>query len=578
MTLWKVRMNPRRTGSRLLVAGLVVIAMSAGPMASVRAANDLEDARIGPEAKPESPFGGYLAGNLARAVGDSKAAAEYLARAIGDDPGNLELARSAYRLKLAAGRVDEAVTLARMLGDAEPNDGLAPLVLAIAAIRDGTFQDADRWLDKVPLSGMNILLQPVAKAWVQVGQGQGDRAIAALETLRRSEQSKTFRLFHQALIQGLIERPAEAEAAFRELIDDRATRSLSAVQAFANFLIRAGRRDEAVALIEEHLPPDSNSALVEDARSVLDQDPPRPLVASAAQGIGEALNGAARFMAQNGDRETATIYAQLALYLSPGLDAVHVLLGHLEESAQQWEAAIAAYQAVPPNTPFGWSARLRIAATLHRLDRTNEAMTLLREMADERPERTDALIQLADILRSEKRWREAAEAYGKAIDRAGPPVAENWGLYYSRGIAFERAKRWPEAERDFLKALELQPEQPDVLNYLGYSWVEQGLNLDRARAMLERAIELRPRDGWIIDSLGWVLFRLGDFEGAVLNLERAIALQPADPVVNEHLGDAYWRVGRKREARFQWDRALTFEPEADLVPVIQRKLRDGLED
>ncbi|MEQ8247481.1 MAG: tetratricopeptide repeat protein [Alphaproteobacteria bacterium] len=569
-------MSPRHIGSRLLVAGLVAIATVAVPASSVSAANDLEDTRIGPEAKADSPFGGYLAGHYARAVGDNRAAAEYLARAIDDDPDNADLARSAYRLKLAAGRVDEAVALARKLGGEEPNDGLAPLVLAIAAIRAGAFQEADQWLDRVPVSGMNILLRPVAKAWVRVGQGQGDQALAELETLRQSEQSKTFRLFHQALIQGLIEQPAEAEAAFRELIDDRATRSLSAVQAFANFLVRAGRRDEAVALIEEYLPRESNSALVEDARSVLDQDPPVPMVSSAAQGIGEALNGAARFMAQNGDRETATIYAQLALYLSPGLDAVHVLLGNLEESAQQWEAAIAAYRAVPPDTPFGWSARLRIAATLHRLDRTNEAMTLLRGMADERPARNDALIQLADILRSEKRWREAADAYGRAIDRAGSPVADNWGLYYSRGIAFERAKRWPEAERDFLQALELQPEQPDVLNYLGYSWVEQGLNLDRARAMLERAVELRPRDGWIIDSLGWVLFQLGDFEGAVLNLERAIALQPADPVVNEHLGDAYWRVGRKREARFQWDRALTFKPEADLVPVIQRKLREGL--
>ncbi|NQV79028.1 MAG: tetratricopeptide repeat protein, partial [Alphaproteobacteria bacterium] len=141
-----------------------------------------------------------------------------------------------------------------------------------------------------------------------------------------------------------------------------------------------------------------------------------------------------------------------------------------------------------------------------------------------------------------------------------------------------RAKRWPEAERDFLQALELQPEQPQVLNYLGYSWVEQGLNLDRARAMLERAVDLRPRDGYIIDSLGWVLYRLGDYDGAVLNLERAIGLQPADPVLNEHLGDAYWRVGRKREARFQWDRALTFKPDADLVPAIERKLRNGLQD
>ena len=571
-------MSPQETKTRAVAAGLVAIAMAAASATAAAATNGLGDDRVAPETTADSPYGGYLAGLYARATGDSRSAAEFYSRAIGDDPSNIELKRNAYRLTLAAGRVDEAVALAREIGSGGPNDGLAPLSVAISAIRSGNFEEAEEWLDQVPLSGMNILLQPVAMAWVRVGQGQGDRAIEELETLRRSEQSKTFRLFHQALIQGLTEKPAEAEAAYRELIEDRATRSLSAVQAFANFLLRSGRRDEAVALLDEYLPPESGSALVEDARSVLEQDPPRPLVSSAAQGVGEALNGAARFMAQNGDRETATIYAQLALYISPGLDSVRVLVGNLEESAQQWEAAIETYRTVPPGTPFGWNARLRIAATLSRLEQTSEARSLLRAMADEQPQRTDALIQLGDLLRGEKQWRESADAYTRAIDRAGEPTEANWGYYYSRGIAFERAKRWPEAERDFLQALELQPEQPQVLNYLGYSWVEQGLNLDRARAMLERAVDLRPRDGYIIDSLGWVLYRLGDYDGAVRNLERAIGLQPADPVVNEHLGDAYWRVGRKREARFQWDRALTFKPDADLVPAIQRKLRNGLED
>ncbi len=422
------------------------------------------------------------------------------------------------------------------------------------------------------------MLQPVSKAWVRVGRGDGADAVDELEALRRSEQSKTFRLFHQALIHDLIEKPAEAEAAYRELVEDRNTRTLGAVKAFATFLLRAGRRDEAVALVDQYLEPESGSALVEDARNLLSQDPPPPMVASAAQGVAEALNGAARFMARNGDRETATIYARLALHLSPGMDEIRVLIGNLEESAQQWEAAIKTYRAVDRDTPFGWNAQLRIAATLQRLDRTNEALAMLRDLADERDDRTEALIQLADLLRGEKRWREAAAAYTRAIDRAGPPSETTWGFYYSRGIAYERAKKWPEAEKDFLQALELQPDQPQVLNYLGYSWVEQGLNLDRARGMLERAVDLRPRDGYIIDSLGWVLYRLGDYEEAVVHLERAVGLTPTDPVINEHLGDAYWRVGRKREARFQWERALTFEPDAELVPVIQRKLRDGLED
>ncbi|MEK9944519.1 MAG: tetratricopeptide repeat protein [Alphaproteobacteria bacterium] len=569
-------MNQRLT--TVAFAVLVAGSIAAGSLVSAQAANDLNDDQIAPERAADSAFGSYLAGLYARATGDSRSAADFYAKAIADDPGNTDILRKAFRLTLAAGRVDEAVGLAGDIGAAEPNDGLAPLVLSIAAIREGRFDDASKWLDDVPLSGMNILLQPVSKAWVRVGRGDGADAVDELEALRRSEQSKTFRLFHQALIHDLIEKPAEAEAAYRELVEDRNTRTLGAVKAFATFLLRAGRRDEAVALVDQYLEPESGSALVEDARNLLSQDPPPPMVASAAQGVAEALNGAARFMARNGDRETATIYARLALHLSPGMDEIRVLIGNLEESAQQWEAAIETYRAVDRDTPFGWNAQLRIAATLRRLDRTNEALAMLRDLADERDDRTEALIQLADLLRGEKRWREAAAAYTRAIDRAGPPSETTWGFYYSRGIAYERAKKWPEAEKDFLQALELQPDQPQVLNYLGYSWVEQGLNLDRARGMLERAVDLRPRDGYIIDSLGWVLYRLGDYEEAVVHLERAVGLTPTDPVINEHLGDAYWRVGRKREARFQWERALTFEPDAELVPVIQRKLRDGLED
>lgn len=562
-------------GSTVAVVAAAILIVGA---ASAWAANSLDGDRIAPAREADSAYGNYLAGLYARATGDSRAAADFYARAIADDPGNVGLLRKAFRLKLAAGRVGEAVALAKDIGAAEPNDGLVPLTLAIAAIREGQFDDAERWLEDVPLSGMNILLRPVSMAWVRVGRGDGAAAVDELDALRRSEQSKTFRLYHQALIYDLIEDPAQAEEAYRELVDDRNTRTLGAVKAFATFLLRAGRRDEAVALIDEYLEADSGSAAVEDARNVVSMDPPPPIAASAAQGVAEALNGAARFMARNGDRETATIYARLALHLRPGMDEIRVLIGNLEESAQQWDAAIETYQAVDPDTAFGWNAQLRIAATLRRLDRTNESLAMLRDLADKRHDRTDALIQLADVLRGEERWREAAAAYSRAIERAGPPSEATWGYYYSRGIAYERAKKWPQAEKDFLQALELQPDQPQVLNYLGYSWAEQGLNLDRARGMLERAVDLRPRDGYIIDSLGWVLYRLGDYENAVVHLERAVGLTPADPVINEHLGDAYWRVGRTREARFQWERALTFEPDADLVPVIQRKLRNGLED
>ena len=173
---------------------------------------------------------------------------------------------------------------------------------------------------------------------------------------------------------------------------------------------------------------------------------------------------------------------------------------------------------------------------------------------------------------------EAVKAYDEAVKRIGALERRHWSLLYTRGIALERSKQWPRAEADFLAALEFEPEQPYVLNYLGYSWVDQGINLERAQKMIERAVELRPNDGYVVDSLGWVLYRLGKFAGAVRELERAVELRPEDPIINDHLGDAYWRVGRRQEARFQWRRSLSLEPEDDLLAVLRDKIKAGLGD
>ena len=201
---------------------------------------------------------------------------------------------------------------------------------------------------------------------------------------------------------------------------------------------------------------------------------------------------------------------------------------------------------------------------------------MLRRMATERRERTDALTTLGDLFRREKRFPESVEAYDAAIDRIGTIGPQHWRLLFSRGIALERSKNWPRAEKDLLAAIELSPDEPYLLNYLGYSWVDQGIKLDDARRMIERAVELEPQSGAIVDSLGWALYRMGDYAGAVEKLERAAELEPLDPTVNDHLGDAYWRVGRRNEAAFQWRRALNLDPEPDQVGIIEGKIARGL--
>ena len=270
-------------------------------------------------------------------------------------------------------------------------------------------------------------------------------------------------------------------------------------------------------------------------------------------------------------------YANLALALDPELHAARVLIGELLQSQERHADAIAVYREVPEDSAYGWVVALRIAEELHELEQTDAAISGLEALAEAKPERFEPWYRIGNFERSRENWEVAAEAYEEAVARVGEIEERHWALLYFRGIAYERSKQWPEAEADFLKALELNPEQPYVLNYLAYSWVEHKTNLDQAEEMLLKAVELRPDDGYIVDSLGWVYYRLGRFEEAVQQLERAVELRPMDPTINDHLGDAYWRTGRLREAEVQWQRALSLNPtEEGQADKIRRKLEEGM--
>jgi len=270
------------------------------------------------------------------------------------------------------------------------------------------------------------------------------------------------------------------------------------------------------------------------------------------------------------------VYAQLALVARPGFALAKLLVGDLLDFRRRYADAIDVYRSIDPESPYQWAARLRIADNLNDLDDLDGAVSLLEKLADERKDRAEPLVTQGNLLRYSERFSDAIRAYDKAFDRIDKIEKRHWNLYYNRGVALERTKLWERAEADFLKALELEPDQPFVLNYLGYSWVEQGRNIGRARKMIEKAVSRRRDDGYIVDSLGWVLYRLGEWKEAARHLERAVLLRPQDAVINDHLGDALWRVDRHNEARFQWQRALTLEPDEELVKGIEMKLKNGL--
>jgi Flp pilus assembly protein TadD len=303
-------------------------------------------------------------------------------------------------------------------------------------------------------------------------------------------------------------------------------------------------------------------------------EPPTSVILTPASGLAEAYLDIATLLSQENAVDPALLMARYSLSLRPGDDITRLLVGEIMEIQERFDAAVIVYESIPKDSPHSWNARLRAASSYEQLGKTDDAIALLETMVNERSDRPDALIQLGDILRIDQDFAGAANAYDRAIERLGGTDAVGWRLLYRRGIAYERAGNWPKAEADFLKALELEPDQPYVMNYLGYSWVDMGKNFDQAEDMLKRAVELQPDDGYIIDSLGWVYYKLGRYDDAVEQLEKAVELKPDDPTINDHLGDAYWQIGRFHEARFQWHRALSFNPTDELRADVQAKL-DG---
>ena len=524
----------------------------------------------------DSVLGSYLVSRFAHARGDYGAAAAHLRRVLDEDPDNPALLRRTVSLLVAAGRVDDATVFGRRLLEINDRARLARFVVGLHDSREGDFEGALQHIEEIPREGIYTILLPLAEGWLHTGAGSKAAALSALAPLANRDTYRPFFLLHAGLMHDLADRQAEAEALLREAVA-LSSGSLRPTAALGSLLARAGRIDEARAIYEQFNAQSPDSFWAVRALAAIEAgELPRPLVSSAREGLAEALFTTSAAVPQRENGDAGLVYARLALFLRDDLDAARYLIADFFEEANLLEAAVAVYRAIPAESDFSWSARLRAASDLAELGRVDEAVAALSAMADEHPERSDAATALGDAYRVSERYEEAAAAYGRAVERVPVIEAHHWRLFYVRGIAFERIGAWPEAEADFLRALELEPDQPLVLNYLGYSWVEQRHRLDEARTMIEKAVALRPDDGYIVDSLGWAAYRLGDFEEAVHQLERAVELVAGDPIINDHLGDAYWQVGRLHEARFQWRRVLTLEPEDELAEQVRRKLADGL--
>jgi tetratricopeptide (TPR) repeat protein len=525
---------------------------------------------------PENAAGSYLAARHAGAERDAGAAATYYLNVLKLDPRNPDLLSRAFLSVLTDGDVDGAGKLADRVLAADHTDRIARLVIGIRELKQKRYAQAQQDFAQSVRGPVTDLAASLLSGWALYGAGDAKAATDTIDKLSGPDWYAIFKDLHTAMILDLANNKKEAAKRFDRTYKSDPT-ALRTVEAYGRFLSRTASKDDALKIYQDFDKALPDHPLVsQEMKDVADGQKLPPLVDSPQAGAAEALYGLGASIGRRGGEDLALIYLQLALYLQPTHTMALLSLGDLYEDLKKPELAIKAYERIPTSSPLARNAQIQEAVDLDSLDRTDEAKQKLDHVIAEHPKDTEAIVELGNIQRGRKQFADCATTYGKAIDTLAKPEKSNWVMFYFRGICYERSHQWPAAEADMKKALELYPEQPLVLNYLGYSWVDQGQHMTEGMDMIRRAVDQRPDDGYIVDSLGWAYYRIGNYDEAVKNLERAVELKPEDPTINDHLGDAYWHVGRTLEAHFQWSHAKDLKPDPEDLPKIEAKLKNGL--
>ena len=487
--------------------------------------------------------GSYLAARHASVERDAASAAAFYRSALRTDPKDNELLDRAFISSLADGDIDEGVKLAERILTIDKSNRVARLVVGVRDLKAKKYASAQLNINQSIRGPITDLVATLLSGWASFGAGDTKAAVANIDKLTGPEWYPLFKDLHSGMILELAGKDKDAgvrlERAYK--LDDS---MLRVADDYARWLTRNKDDASATAIYEafdKKLP--RHPLVLEDLREARAGKKMPPLVDSPQTGAAEALYGIGASLTRRGGEDLALVYLQLSLYLAPNHPLALLSLADLYESVKKPAMAIKVYERMPASSPLKRNAQIQLATNLDAADRSDEAIKILKGVTAEDPKDIEALMALGNIERGRKKFADCAQTYSEGL-AAIPEANEktNWVYYYYRGICEERSKQWSKAEGDMRKALELQPEQPHVLNYLGYSWIDQGINLDEGMKMIKRAVEQRPDDGYIVDSLGWAYYRIGNYDDAVKNLERAVDLRPEDPTINDHLGDGYWRA------------------------------------
>jgi len=567
------------------VAKLLMIASLTAATALMAVPAWSQDDAAGFDARSAQSFAGaVLAGRTAEADRDLDTAIVLYRKALGFEPTNADLKQRLMVLLFHNGMFDEGIAIAEDLQNDPLLENVSRMALGIDAIRQREYTRAQNLLDYDGISQLDRLIYGLLLAWAHTGDSDTDTALAMIDGLRGPDWYDIFKIFHRAAIEEMDGELTKARRLYTELVTDQNAAAaapdtyMRAAMALAAMEARAGNRQKALdAIATAKMVATDYAPLTALRKRIEAEDPPDAEIRNPAQGGAAVLYTVGSALNRSGAEDYVSLYLNFARALDPENAATLTLLGNLAETLGKPETAIAIYREVPDDSVMHRLSQMQLGLNLADLERTEEAKTLVKQLIDEDPQDMRAYVAYGSVLSRAQSYREMADNYDAAVTVVGPlPDETHWNIFFQRGIAYERLKEWEKAEPNLKKALELSPEQPQVMNYLGYSWIDMNIHLDDGMELIREAVRLRPNDGYIIDSLGWAYYRLGEYDKAVTELERAVAIRPGDPTINDHLGDAYWRAGRRLEARYQWRRVLTMEPDLAEVPKIERKIDQGL--
>jgi len=524
----------------------------------------------------EQPFGEYLTGRHALFNHQYDVAADNYLEAIKQDPENIELMQFSLSVFIAAGRFEDAFFVNEKLKEMDAQNEVSNILDFFNKTKNKSYIEALIDIDELSSTGIMNLIKPFFRAWIDAAEGSTSEIDAVVNSFEEENNFNFFNFFQAGLIYEYLEDFEKAESFYAQALNERGLLNLRAVEAYGKILKKNGKTEKAISILEDYIDQaPANEQLKATLIEVRNDEQFEPFVSSLDEGFAEIFYTVSTILMQDNVKSIATNFLQYAAFFKPEFPLVHFLQAQIFESDQYYRGAQNEFDKIKTDSPLYFQSKLQRAWLYNDMDRPEETIAALLKLEKEYPDNREVLNSIAEFYRMNERFAEAIPAYSKVIDNIEEENVRDWIIYYTRGIVFDQEKRWAEAEMDFKKALEIRPEQPMVLNYLAYSWVDRGLNYVEAKKMLIRAVELRPNDGYIVDSLGWALYKIGDYEEAVPVLERAAQIETQDWAINDHLGDAYWTVGRKNEARFQWRHALSLSPDEDKIDLIKSKIKDG---